>query len=1184
MPGVVRARIVAVRTSVGNGRNSRMTTGAYSFIDIAVLDGVRERFAAGDPLVLLSSDLETLLWVNGPGAALLGFADIEEAMGARLDLPVNVRRQIAATPGFPAVGRERPVTIRLDSGFDSHALWCRGSSVLLPDRARGILLTVPGSAPAGLDAAKLAARAVAGIDAPGHHAALVDASGKVVAGSSGFADLAIAPATMQDLVRRVAGETDRLVKRMVPAAGGEIAAGIGRLVDDPALHLMIAVGEAVAETPVAAVAARPETVEPAEHDVRAAAEPAEDAVETGDTHPPAAAENIAPVAGDAIYADERPDEDGAPVDDEPLEELRPAIFGRRGVAPEESGPEPEDAGPSGREPAVARESDEAKAGLEAVRFVWKTDDDGRFSEISPEFAAAVGAANADIIGRSFGEVADMLDFDDTGEIERLLERRDTWSGRSVLWPLRDTGKRVPVDLAALPAYSRHRRFEGFRGFGVVRLSEAMDVPPGRRAAFDADPPALVEEPPEGGIRDAFNDDEAGPIDDPFQGELPALELTRTPERRDSDKVIRLAAHRERAGGGLSEHEQTAFQEIGERLKEVDTAETGDAGAGEDRRSGPAAEKPPLSENGLPEEPVFIEPDDEPASAGLGEADDWREADDQVDEAAPEEPATETATADLEDTPPAEPAAEVGPVAEPREDEPETPWPAPDGFLPSAFSGPADWPEGGSDISILEQLPVAVLIRSGDTLHYANPEFLRLTGYRSIDELADAGGFDVLFAGPDGLSEESDETTRPAMRLITRGGKEKLCDAYLRSVRWEDRLALMLAIRPSPLAAPPMAGPQEADEALAERVGELTAILDTATDGVVLVTPTGDIRSVNRSAEALFGFDNDELAGKPFTVLFATESQRAAADYLSGLAENGVASVLNDGREVIGREAQGRFIPLFMTMGRLPGAGGYCAVLRDITQWKRAEEELTQARGQAERASSQKTDFLARISHEVRTPLNAIIGFSELMLDEKFGPLDNARYRDYLRDINRSGNHVLELVNDLLDISKIEAGEQDMDFESVSLNDALADAVAMMQPDANRERVIIRSSFASSLPEVVADLRSIRQIALNLLSNAIRFTPAGGQVIVSTVYEPSGDVTMRVRDTGIGMSRSEIDQAMKPFKQVTSAKARSRDGTGLGLPLTKAMVEANRAAFSIESKPDEGTIVEIVFPSTRVLAD
>lgn len=206
-----------------------------------------------------------------------------------------------------------------------------------------------------------------------------------------------------------------------------------------------------------------------------------------------------------------------------------------------------------------------------------------------------------------------------------------------------------------------------------------------------------------------------------------------------------------------------------------------------------------------------------------------------------------------------------------------------------------------------------------------------------------------------------------------------------------------------------------------------------------------------------------------------------------------------------------------------------------------------------------------------------------MMDEKFGTVSNDRYREYLRDINRSGNHVLDLVNDLLDLSKIEAGQQEMAYEAVALNDALAEAVSLMQPQANRERVIIRSSFAPRLPDIVADLRSIRQIALNILSNAVRYTQAGGQVVISTAYERNGSIVMRVRDTGVGMTQSELEQAMKPFQQINALKRPRGDGTGLGLPLTKAMVEANRACFAISSNPGEGTLVEISFPSTRVLA-
>ncbi len=476
------------------------------------------------------------------------------------------------------------------------------------------------------------------------------------------------------------------------------------------------------------------------------------------------------------------------------------------------------------------------------------------------------------------------------------------------------------------------------------------------------------------------------------------------------------------------------------------------------------------------------------------------------------------------------------------------------------------------------MPVPVLIHAGDTLHFANAEFLELTGYSSVDELAEAGGLETLFSTPyDGDGEEDEHQ----LHLRTKGGDEFPIDALLRSVPWSAGKALMLVVRRTGDEAAVDDGPALAEARM--RISEMRAIIDTATDGVVLIDPDGSIRSISRPAEALFGFDSDDLVGKPFTSLFAIESQRSAREYLAGLSDHGVASVLNDGREVIGREAQGRFIPLFMTIGRLPQDSGYCAVLRDVTQWKRAEEELSQSRSQAEKASSQKTDFLARVSHEIRTPLNAIIGFSELMIDEKFGPVANDRYRDYLRDINRSGNHVLDLVNDLLDISKIEAGEQEMAYEAVSLNETLAEAVAIMQPQANRERVIIRSSFATKLPEVVADLRSIRQIALNVLSNAVRFTQAGGQVIISTAYEPNGDIAIRVRDTGIGMSPSEVEQALKPFKQINTLKRTRGDGTGLGLPLTKAMVEANRAKFTLTSAPGEGTLVEVTFPSTRVLA-
>ena len=206
-----------------------------------------------------------------------------------------------------------------------------------------------------------------------------------------------------------------------------------------------------------------------------------------------------------------------------------------------------------------------------------------------------------------------------------------------------------------------------------------------------------------------------------------------------------------------------------------------------------------------------------------------------------------------------------------------------------------------------------------------------------------------------------------------------------------------------------------------------------------------------------------------------------------------------------------------------------------------------------------------------------------MIDERFGGIGNERYRQYLKDIHASGSHLISLINDLLDLSKIESGKLELSFVSVSLNEIMQQCVALLQPDANRERVIIRTSLPASLPPIVADARSVTQIALNILSNSIKFTGAGGQVIVSTALTDDHEVVMRVRDTGRGMSERELETALEPFRQVATTTHRGPTGTGLGLPITKALAEANHARFRIVSRPDDGTLVEVAFPATRVLA-
>ncbi|ALK10577.1 PAS domain-containing sensor histidine kinase [Blastochloris viridis] len=487
-------------------------------------------------------------------------------------------------------------------------------------------------------------------------------------------------------------------------------------------------------------------------------------------------------------------------------------------------------------------------------------------------------------------------------------------------------------------------------------------------------------------------------------------------------------------------------------------------------------------------------------------------------------------------------------------------------------------------AVLERLPLAVLVYRGDRVLFANPALLDWVGLGAVEEVERAGGVAAVFDLGDLAGAESDGK---ALSIRGAGGRAVPVEARLFSAPWQGEVAMVLVLRRTDTPVDERLRMLELALRTAEAAErELRAILDTATDGVVITDRDGRILSINGAAEALFGYDGSELASRSFGLLFAPESQRAAFDYIDGLLRGGVASVLNDGREVIGRVREGGLIPLFMTMGRITEDGSkFCAVFRDITQWKRAEEELVTARQAAERANSHKSDFLAKISHEIRTPLNAIIGFSEVMMEERFGSVGNPRYKDYLKDIHTSGTHVVSLVNDLLDLSKIEAGKLDLDFVSVDLNDVLTQCMALMQPQANRERIIIRTSLAPRLPPVVADARSMRQVALNLLSNSIRFTQPGGQVILSTALSDAGEVVMRVRDTGVGMSEADIAAALEPFRQITTSSRGPRgDGTGLGLPLTKALVEANRAAFAIRSSVNAGTMVEVIFPPTRVLAE
>jgi PAS domain S-box-containing protein len=1257
----------------------------YPFIDVAVHDLIRPRLARGEALVLFAPMLERVLWCNGAGARFFGQASIYDFLEDGPDRSDVTFRQIdAAARQLQATGDSRSLMLRITSGFQKVPVTATAERIEIRPGEPVVLLAVPALGKGRGGVAERARDLMSGFDDPDTHMAVLDAEGTVIAGSVEFAKLGMTDHTARMLVNLVEADADRLVKRPIPTGRGYLPAAIGKISDDPALHLLFAVetilGQMDPSDDFNDVAEAPHVVETREPDLPVAiAEPvrADDAdepvaveneelaakeavgvetqaIETAATPEPFAAvmdaigaiEEIEPEAEDDAALDYTGEETLAATDEhgsaaaadpdlmaeaeedqagEEIAEVDDAVLESENESPDQPASVESDV-PSeaaietisataetppaqSAEPTTARMFDTPMAadgnvfvfehGRRATRFVWKIDAEGRFSEVSSEFAQAVGPRAADINGVAFSDLAALFNLDPEGKIGELLKKRDTWSGKTILWPVEGTSLVVPVDLAALPTYTRNRDFDGFRGFGIVRVADAQEDPNATGLTFvpsaDRSAPSSAasemtettreqdleeflfelqegeEHPPEDFEEDQLHnpdlddvdtwiiggDDEEADLDTDTSKqphsqavrpvtsyEPPVLRVMQPQKPSQPDKIVQLEEHRSRNRDNLTPGEQAAFREIARKLDPLGLR------ARVEESLNSTASAPPALRSAEPSAPSSSASDTtpEPVEAPV--------------------PAASTSEADFPPVPPVDLPA--SPVIE---------------GLPSRR-------ERSLNAEIVDLMPVALLVHVGDRLIHANPEFFALTGYASLDELEAVGGLDALIQ-----HQEMDDSGEHSARVVAVCADDRLVPvtARLQSIRFDDASALMLALiaKPAENVAPPavaetqvQAAPTAGENArLKVEVDELRSILETATDGVVILDSDGDIRSMNRAASALFNFDDMETRGKPFVMLFAHESQKSILDYLSGLAGHGVASVLNDGREVIGREASGGFLPLFMTIGRLNSSNGYCAVIRDITQWKRTEEELRNAKRAAETANAHKTDFLARVSHEIRTPLNAIIGFADMMANEHFGPVGHPRYGEYAHDIVRSGRHVLDIVNDLLDISKIEAGEMELDFASVGLNDMVQAAVSIVQPQANSQRVIIRTALSQSVPNVVADGRSIKQIALNILANAIRYTPSGGQIIVSTSYEANGSVTLRIRDTGIGMSRSELEQAMKPFRQVSTGTPRSRgDGTGLGLPLTKAMVDANRAQFAISSTPNEGTLVEVTFPSPRVLAD
>ncbi|MFO1190467.1 MAG: PAS domain S-box protein [Alphaproteobacteria bacterium] len=373
--------------------------------------------------------------------------------------------------------------------------------------------------------------------------------------------------------------------------------------------------------------------------------------------------------------------------------------------------------------------------------------------------------------------------------------------------------------------------------------------------------------------------------------------------------------------------------------------------------------------------------------------------------------------------------------------------------------------------------------------------------------------------------------------------------------------------------------------LHESEARIRGILANVPDAVFTLDVNGSIQSFNPAAERMFGYSVDEVHGLSFTLLMPEDVRIVQAQNLRRYRNAGEARYVGQGpRRVIAQHKNGTILALEISIGALSDSSGtiLVAVARDVSERERTESELRAAKQRADIANRAKSAFIANISHELRTPLNAILGFSDIIRKQLLGTGTVDRYAEYANDIHTSGSHLLAIINDILDLSKIEAGQSVLDENEIELSTAIAASLRLVAERANQGGVQITTDIPAGMPRIRADQRKLKQILINLLSNAVKFTNPGGAVTVAARC-CEGGVEIIVADNGIGMVPDDIPHALMPFTQLDGTLARKYEGTGLGLPLAKALAELHGGSIEIESAVGRGTTVHLRLPPSRILA-
>jgi two-component system cell cycle sensor histidine kinase PleC len=386
----------------------------------------------------------------------------------------------------------------------------------------------------------------------------------------------------------------------------------------------------------------------------------------------------------------------------------------------------------------------------------------------------------------------------------------------------------------------------------------------------------------------------------------------------------------------------------------------------------------------------------------------------------------------------------------------------------------------------------------------------------------------------------------------------------------------------------MAQPDSADDSILQRerddaISLLTSIFDASDVGIIVTDRHRRIVRVNDSFVRSYGWAREQIVGEDFLFLVSPDEQDQARENHDKYLMHAMRS--SGEMKLVKRDGSiANTLYTSATLELSQRRRFQVTTIMDITLRKQMEISLRVAKEQADAANHAKSAFLANMSHELRTPLNAIIGFSEIMMTGTFGPLVNPKYQEYMSDIHSSARHLLEIINEVLDMSKIEAGRVELDEHEINVPDAIESVVRMMASRAFSGGISLDTHIEEGIPDLKGDPRLVRQVLINLVSNAVKFSKSGGKIDVAASMRGDGDMQIIVSDTGIGIPRDKIRQALEPFGQIHDYAHASveNQGTGLGLPLARAMVELHGGYLQLESDSGSGTRVTIVFPPHRIL--